>query len=221
LKRKNVADMSNDEIAQTEEKLRTSLYDSFKHKLSNIFTKQQVQSPEFLGDLKDWFLHSHEIDFGEGLYYKKAKTVDVGSILGSFFQNPDDNAHLADDMDFVSFIENHDPQKFKEELSGFLLAQFEKDEDVKDKLIEKKHKGKVVKNDQIEFEDEEVSKFEHLVREMINAIEIHKLSNDHREIIRLAVREALKHIKEKHGADYMDELLEFNIKIAQLIKGIK
>jgi predicted small metal-binding protein len=56
---------------------------------------------------------------------------------------------------------------------------------------------------------------------MINAIEIHKLSNDHREIIRLSVREALKHIKEKHGADYMDELLEFNIKIAQLIKGIK
>ena len=221
LKRKNVADMSNDEIAETETKLRTSLFDSFKHKLSNIFTKQQVNSPEFMEDLKEWFLNSHEIDFGEGLYYKKATTVDVGSILGSFFQNPDDNNHLADDMDFVSFIENHDPQKFKEELASFLLAQFEKDEDVKDKLIEKKHKGKTVKDDQIAFEDEEVSKFEHLVREMINAIEIHKLSNDHREIIRLSVREALKHIKEKHGADYMDELLEFNIKIAQLIKGIK
>lgn len=221
LKRKNVADMSNDEIAETETKLRTSLFDSFKHKLSNIFTKQQVNSPEFMGDLKEWFLNSHEIDFGEGLYYKKATTVDVGSILGSFFQNPDDNNHLADDMDFVSFIENHDPQKFKEELASFLLAQFEKDEDVKDKLIEKKHKGKTVKDDQIAFEDEEVSKFEHLVREMINAIEIHKLSNDHREIIRLSVREALKHIKEKHAADYMDELLEFNIKIAQLIKGIK
>jgi len=221
LKRKNVADMTNDEIAETESKLRTGLYDSFKHKLSNIFTKQQVQSPEFLHDLKDWFLHSSEIDFGEGLYYKKAKTVDVGSILGSFFQNPSDDAHLADDMDFVSFIENHDPQKFKEELAGFLLAQFEKDEDVKDKLIEKKHKGKVVKNDQIEFENQEVSKFEHLIREMVNAIEIHKLSNDHREIIRLAVREALRHIKDKHGADYMDELLEFNISIAQFIKGIK
>ena len=221
LKRKNVADMSNDEIAETETKLRTSLFDSFKHKLSNIFTKQQVNSPEFMEDLKEWFLNSHEIDFGEGLYYKKATTVDVGSILGSFFQNPDDNNHLADDMDFVSFIENHDPQKFKEELASFLLAQFEKDEDVKDKLIEKKHKGKTVKDDQIAFEDEEVSKFEHLVREMINAIEIHKLSNDHREIIRLSVREALKHIKEKHAADYMDELLEFNIKIAQLIKGIK
>ena len=66
-----------------------------------------------------------------------------------------------------------------------------------------------------------MSKFEHLIREMVNAIEIHKLSNDHREIIRLAVREALRHIKDKHGADYMDELLEFNISIAQFIKGIK
>ena len=221
LKRKNVADMTNDQIAETEEKLRTALFDTFKHKLSNIFTKQQVQSPEFIEDLKAWFLHSHDIDFGEGLYYKKAATASLESILKWFFQNPDDSIHLADDMDFLNFIGNNDAHKFKEDLSTFLMTQFEKDEDVREKLIDKKHKGKVVKDDQIAFEDEEVSKFEHLIREMINAIEIRKLSNDHREIIRLAVRDALKHIKAQHGANYIDELLEFNAKIAQLIKGIK
>ena len=221
LKRKNVADMSNDQIAATEAKLRGSLYDSFAHKLANIFTKQQVQAPEFMHDLETWFMHSQEIDFGEGLYYKKGSTTSVESILKDYFENPEDSKHLADDMDFVNFISNHDPHKFKEELAGFLLTQFEKDEDVKDKLIAKKHKAKTVKDDQIAFEEEEVSKFEHLIREMVNAIEIHHLSNDHREIIRLAVREALKLIKEKHGADYMEDLLDFNIQITNIIKGLK
>lgn len=221
LKTKNVADMDADQLAATEVKLRTSLFDTFKHKLSNIFTKQQVQSPEFVEELKTWFLHSSEIDFGEGLYYKKAKTVSVETLLASFFQNPDDNTHLSDDQDFISYIENHDSMKFKEELSAFLVSQFEKDEDVHEKLISKKHKAKHVKDDEIAFEDEEVSKFEHLVREVINAIEIHKLSGEHREVVRLAIRDALKHIRDKHGADYMDDLLEFNIKIAGLIKGKK
>ncbi len=221
LKRKNVADMSNDQIAATEHKLRASLFDSFQHKLANIFTKQQVQAPEFMHDLEAWFLHSPDIDFGEGLYYKKATTTSVESILKSYFDNPQADVHLADDMDFVNFISNHDPHKFKEELANFLLTQFEKDEDVKDKLIAKTHKAKSVKDEQIAFEEEEVSKFEHLVREMVNAIEIHHLSNDHREIIRLAVREALKLIKEKHGSDYMEDLLDFNIKITGIIKGLK
>ena len=221
LKRKNIADMDNDQIAETEVKLRTGLFESFKNKLSNIMTKHQVRVPEFLADLKDWFIHSRDFEFGEGLYYTKAKTVSIESILGDFFQNPSDNNHLADDADFYGFIQNHDPHKFKEELAAFLVAQFEKDEDVAEKLINKKHKGKTVKNGQIEFEDEEVSKFEHLVREMVNAIEIHKLSGEHREIIRLAVREALLHIKNKHGANYIDELLEFNGKIHHLIKGLK
>lgn len=221
LKRKNVADMDNDQIAETEIKLRTGLFESFKNKLSNILTKHQVRVPEFLADLKDWFIHSRDFEFGEGLYYTKAKTVSIESILGDFFQNPSDSNHLADDVDFVGFIQNHDPHKFKEELAAFLVAQFEKDEDVAEKLINKKHKSKTVKNGQIEFEDEEVSKFEHLIREMVNAIEIHKLSGEHREIIRLAVREALLHIKNKHGANYIDELLEFNGKIHHLIKGLK
>ena len=221
LKRKNVADMTNDQIAATEAKLRGSLYDSFSHKLSNILTKQQIQAPEFMHDIETWFMHSQEIDFGEGLYYKKAATVSIESILKDYFDNPEDDKHLADDMDFKSFIENHDPHKFKEELANFLLVQFEKDDDVKDKLIAKKHKGKVVKDEQIAFEEEEVSKFEHLIREMVNAIEIHHLSSDHREIIRLSVREALKRIKEKHGADYMEDLLDFNIQITNIIKGLK
>ena len=220
LGRKNVADMTNDQLAETEIKLRTSLFDSFKHKLANILTKHGAQAPEFIEELKTWFQHSNEIDFGEGLYYKKAKTSSIETLLSSFFENPKDDTHLADDQDFISYIENNDSIKFKEELSSFLIAQFSKDEDVHEKLLAKKHKGKRVKEDDIVFEDEEVSKFEHLIREIINAIEINKLSGDHRDNVRLATRGALKHIQQQHGGQYLDDLLEFNIKIAELIRGV-
>ena len=221
VKRKNIADMSKDELAGTEEKLRTSLYDSFKHKLSNIFTKQQVQSPEFMNDLKQWFLNSKDIDFGEGLYYKKGNVVNVDSILRPYFENPDDNKHLADEMDFVNFIENSDPHKFRDELASFLVNEFTNDEEVAEKVIKKAHKGKILKGDVIEFEDQEVSKFEHLIREIVYAINIHKLSHDHREIVRDAVRAALKHIRQvgKSG-DYMDDLLDFNARVSGIIKNI-
>lgn len=217
LKKKSVAEMTKDEIAITEEKLRTALYDAFKNKLSNIMTKQQVQAPEFLADLKQWFLNSNDIDFGEGLYYKKASTVSVESILKPFFENPDENTHLADDMDFVSFIQNHDPHKFKEELSSFLSDQFKKDEDLHEKLLAKKHKAKTLKDDQIEFEEEEVSKFEHLVRELLIAIQIHKLSNENREMIKAAVRDSLKKIRDSHP-DKLSDLLDFNTRVHALIR---
>ena len=215
-------DSENEHLEKTEKALRDTLYDSFKRKLSWIFTKHEgMQAPEFLHDLQDWFMHSSDLDFGEGIFYKKAKTVSVESILSKFFQNPSDTEHLSDEMDFVSYIQNHDSGKFKEELSTFLISQFEKDADVVEKLLDKKYKAKSTEEGKIKFEEKEVSKFEHLVREMVNAIEIHKLSGEHREVIRQAVREALKHIRVTHGAEHIEEFLDFNAAVLSFIKGIK
>jgi MoxR-like ATPase len=221
INKRDISVLDKDQLHETEVKLRMSLYETFKNKLSNIFTKQQTQAPEFLHDLKTWFLESDEIDFGEGLYYKKAGTVSIASILGEYFNNPRDDKNLADDMDFVGFVENHDPQKFKEELVNFFNEQFQKDEDVVEKLIKNQHRAKIVKDEQIDFEEKEVSNFEHVVREIINALEIHKISHDRREMVKQSISAALKKINSEVNSDFMDQLLTFNYGITKLIKGIK
>ena len=213
------ANATSEDLMKTEKKLRETLFNSFRDKLAFIFTKHGIKSPAFIEQLEDWF-HSSAVEFGEGLYYKKASVVSVESLLSKFFDDPQADRHLADDIDFESFLENNDPHKFKEALSSFLVGHFDSDEDVQEKLIKKAGKGKTVKDQEIEFEEEEVSKFEHLIREMVNAIKILDLDGQHKEAIKEAVVQALKAIREKHGANYMSELLEFNSRVRQLVKGL-
>ena len=217
--KKTASEPDDEKIAATEKKLRESLYDSFAYKLNNIMTKQDSKSPEFMANLKTWFLHSSEIDFGNGLYYNKAKTAGLQEILDPFFNDPNDTDHLANDYDFKSYVKNIDPHKFKEDLIEFFTKKYDTDEDNYVREVETKFKGKKVSDKgDIEFTNEEVSKFEHLIREIVNAIQIHKLSNDFLSVIKDAALSAFQLLL-TNNTDHLDELLDVNMAITNFVDG--
>lgn len=218
--KKNITAYDKEQIARLEESLRTSLFEAFEDKLSNVFTKQGVNSPEFFSDLKNWFLNTNDFDIGNDIFFKKSKeTIGLSKIIEPFFDDPQDDRHLSDDIDFIGVIENIEPQRFKEDLQEFLMEKFKDEKDIEEHIVAASKRGKVVNDKKIEFEEAVVSKFEHFVRELVAAFEIHNLSGEHREIIYGAVREVLTLVFKNFGSSHMMPITKLNSRVNKLVKG--
>lgn len=197
-------------------KFKKAIFHSFESTLTNIFHKQHIDSPSFIHDLQQWMLTTDDIDFGDGIFTKKAGTANFESFIRPYWEDP--NLNLVDEMAFINYIGNADSVKFKEDMVEFLMSEIQKDEDIVDKVIAKKHQKKVLDGDKIKFEKEEVSKLENFIREVVHSLKVHKLSNDKVEMVLMAFREFIGKIPKDD--EYFDDLLSFNKSMRNFLKNI-
>lgn len=211
-------DLDNDELKAAEMKLRETLAESFQEAMKTIMHKQDVDSPSFMEDLHTWFMHSDEIDIGEDVFYKKTKAADFPSIVDPYFNDPKKN--LVDDAEFINYINAVEPQTFKGDLIEFAEGKLKDAESILANLRDKKHPKKVVTADSIKhIEEEQISKFEHFFRELVQTFEIHKLSNDKRQAVKEASSEALKKIANEASDDMFEDMMALNKSFNKFIKG--
>jgi MoxR-like ATPase len=212
-KHKDLSKLDADQLQALEEKLRKTVFKSFEATLKNIFTKQNAESPEFMHSLEQWFMHSQDIDIGKELFNKKVVTASFEKIVKPYFDGHDKN--LSDEIEFVNYIKNSEPHTFKEDLVDFFEKELKSDEDVIEKILKKKVPKKTRDGEVFKFEKEEVSKFEHFIRELIHTLDIHEIANDRREIIRITIKDLVAKVKEEH----LDDLLMITGKLFSFIKG--
>jgi MoxR-like ATPase len=202
---KKIEKMDVPDYALMEADLRKALYKQFSHTLDYVIkVKNGSIAPEFDETLKEWFDHG-EIGI-EGSFKKTVKSkVSLENIIDSAFDDMDANLH--EDMEFINYIETTEPQKFKEDLTEFLVNKIGEDLINGVEVITKKsHKKKSVdaKAEEIKLEEGEVSKLEFAVREIVHAIKIHKLSNVMVEMVHMAVSSMMGQMADKADAKYGD-----------------
>lgn len=219
------SEMTNEELHAAEEKLRDTLYESFKDILTGIFKKQDVDSPTFFEDLKEWFMHSPEVDLGEGLFYKKQKSSGFGSIVGKYFDDP--NKNLAEDDEFFNYIDSVEPHTFASDLSTFTIEKLDDDDKILENIKKKERAKKVFKDNEFQkVEDQQMSKIEHFFRELIHTFNYHKFSNEKRQSVTEAVWNAMdtlcEHAEKLEGAigeELLDDILHIQKTIGKFVKG--
>jgi len=197
---------------EVEKSLRENLYRSFTHSLYyTMKVKNKTDSPEFDADLKSWFDSTKDFTF----LTKKVKTLDLNAILSKTFDQKDKD--LFNDIEFVNYINNVDPHKFKEDLEDFLKEKVKGDVDV---FKNKDYPKKTLKDEAVKFEEGEITKLEFAVRELVHAIKLHKLSNNMYEMIKLALRGLLADFTNDDDSDLIVKIMDFNKDIHKFIKEI-
>jgi hypothetical protein len=116
---------------------------------------------------------------------------------------------LADDIDFVNYLNTVDPHKFKDDVALFIRSKILDEEHVKDFLTMKNYNLKELKDDKINITTTKITKLEHIVLEMIHAIKIHRLSNSVMQMIRHTFdpdhSSALEPITREGENEYIDD----------------
>ncbi len=141
--------------------------------LSWIFTKHEVDSPQFLNSVKSWLSTSGIV---QRSMTKQRTKVDLTNILNNVVSNP--TKHLKDDLDFNNYINTFELNKFSEDFHNFLSALVATQKNKLDFIIAKTHSKKELKGDKIEIVKDTVSQLEFIAREIVNACRVHKMSND-------------------------------------------
>lgn len=184
--------------------------------LSIGMDKQGIDAPEFLHDLENW-IHEH-LDVA-GIFVKKNKTLGLESIIDPYFG--DSKKDMTKELELINYVEGNDIQVFKDELSQYLVEKLKND---KTHLTNKKHHirgiadGKLTKDENVL-----VSNLEHLVRDIILAFKVNKVSSEMFDGVKFATRDALKELirvlKEADEGDLTDEALELNGRLLRLFKA--
>lgn len=218
LKKLDPSNYTQEDMTKLDHDLKEVVFDSFKSTMSFVLKKQGADSPEFLGDVKNWIMHSDAVNFGEGIFYTKAKTEQLGDVLQKYFD--DQSKNLADEPQFMNYMRNNDPHKFKEDLTEFLLSQVEKRFEAEEKIFKHQHKKRELTDDQEHFVDEEVSTMENFIRNMIHAIKLLELSNESKELIKKSIQSVLSQLVKMHKDDeYEEGILTFNARISKYLKS--
>lgn len=211
-------EITADESDELLKKFKTAIFTTFENTLTNIFHKQHMSSPQFLHNLKHWMLTTDEINFGEGIFTKKAATAGLASFMKPYYE--DTNLDLSEEQGFINYIKNADPVTFKEDLAEFVLSQVAMDEkSIISHVIDKKYPKKVLTDkNKIEFQKEEVSKLEHFFREVIHALHINKIQHDRVEMTKAAFKHVINQIPMDN--DYFMDVLTFNKSMQSFIKSM-
>jgi hypothetical protein len=211
-----LADPEHD-VAESEEKIRAAIARAVKHSLHYTVTvKHGVDSPETHQGIEDWIMTTDDFTLGE-LFKRKVDTVkSLKSLLARPFENHDE--HLFDDLEFVNYVTSADPVAFKEELKEFLVDAIGKDA----KNTFKKF-GKEKSMDKstlaVKVQNEEVSKLEFIMREVVHALKSHDVSNKMLEAARAALREVVVELASADD-DIISDVLDFNGKMRKYITGL-
>lgn len=202
-------------------KLKHDLFRAFKQKLSfTIEDKHGIRAPHFWEDLEDWFMTSPEADKLD-LVSKKAKVMTFEDVADAVYKDPD--MILAQNIEFTNYIQNVDPGAFKQDFYEFLINRAAKSKsflldatnmmrELDSDLVTIKHK-KDAKGDHVK-----VSKFEHLIREIVHAIAIHGLSKEFIAPIKRALIDFLG--AEEVDGDLLADLADVNQQLTKYINSI-
>jgi hypothetical protein len=108
----------------------------------------------------------------------KTRTVaGLDTILSDVIENYP-KKHLTNDLDFNSYIDSFELNKFAEDFKNFLTEYVKSKKDKVSFFMTKQHSKREVENEKIKITNETVSELEFIAREIINAAKIHKLSNE-------------------------------------------
>lgn len=196
--------------------LKHALYTKFEQLLNTIFLKHDVEAPEFLHGLEQWFQQEATVDVESMFFSKKASTKPFKDIMGKYMESG--GGHLGEDIDFINYVNNSDPQTLKDDMQTFI----EKEITDITHVTQKSHKKKVIKGDAIETLGEEVTKFEHLARELTNAFRLHDFSHEKIEILEGVVKDFLKKInKLSKNSDDMIAILGTSGAVKHLTQGLR
>ncbi len=203
------------EIEEIEKRLRKVIFSSFAHTLKFNFKKHDVDAPEFLATLEEWFMSSPDVSVGE-VFTKTTAALDFRTIVDEYFKEP--KKHLYDEPEFINYLNTVEPQRFSEDILEYLTTELKADMNREHQfLLKKDHPKKTLEKDKIKFEKEEVTKVEHFVRELIHAVKIHKLGNEMLTPVQKAVRDTLTKIKDD---TQINGFLELNGRITLFVKAL-
>jgi MoxR-like ATPase len=211
-------------LEELELDLRELLYQSFESTLGTVLHKHGTEAPQFMEQLRDWFLHSDDINIGD-LFKKHANVASLEESIGKVYQNP--HLHLYDDVDFVNYLNAIDPHKFGEDLLSFLIdkvmADIRRDRSVY--LKNDYPKKELDADDVAQIAEGTVSRLEHFIREIVHALRVHRMDHSMYQMVQVALRKLMVEIlefSEEHGGDdEHDPTLMINQEINQLMKNLK
>lgn len=219
---------NSEHMVMAEKKLRQSIFDSFKYTLNNIFTKHGVDSSVFMHDLQNWVMHSSELNVGEGLFFTKAADSksamrDFTGIIDHYYEDP--KSDLADNIDFINYVNNTDHHVIKEDFSNFLTTKFDNMKEMVDALpfvSDQKHKRKVLDDAGVlKEENTMITKLEHFIREVVHTIKRHGLSNSLIEQLKLGYRDAyFQFVNNERVFNDSEESSKFTDAISELHKNL-
>lgn len=197
-------------------KVKHDVYKAFKQKLSFIVEdKHGIKSPDFWNNLEEWFMTAPEADKLD-LVSKKAKTMSFEDIALKTFDNPD--IILADNAEFINYIQNVNPGDFAQDLYGFLVNKGAKNKefmlDVARFIREIQPDGSVKTSG-----TEKTTHFEHFLRELVHAVMIHHLSKEFLDPIKTTMREMLG--SEVIDNDLIKDIGRANQSLLKYIKKIE
>ena len=213
-------EFTKDNTPIIEKKIRQSISESFDASLSNIFFKQDVESPEFFSSLNKWIMKTSDLTAIAGMFSQKTETASLDEILQHIFTTGGD---LSKEAEFNNYLGNVEPVKFKEDIFGFFREELKTDVDLLQKLGEKnRDKKSLDEAGVLKVEKEKVSQVEHMIREVIHALHHNKMSNDFIEQVRNGIRELLSDLNNKYKSDEHEEvIMDFMFGISKYVKTIK
>lgn len=146
--------------------------DKIEHTLETIFKKQQIgESPQFMAKVERWV----KAIIKKAL--EKSRTPpSLEHMLDKVIANPQD--HLADDPNFVKYVENFEPAKFTEEIHRYFTRLMNQERKKYELLTKDVSNKKEYMQGTIAILDDLVSKLEFIANEIYFAVKKLKLSGD-------------------------------------------
>ena len=207
-----------DTIKKKSGQLADSISESFEETLLSIFKSHDIDAPEFFHDLRSWFNNSEEADLTKILTTRKVESgISFEEIVKPYWEG-DSKGHLSEEIEFINYLESAEVHTFVNDITSFILKEIDSEEALFEKGIKKSHKKKTLKDEKIEFSKEEVTKFEHFIRELIHSIKIHKMSGDYIEQIKDAIDKTLDEIS-NHADQYFSEFIDEVGSLRQVLKN--
>lgn len=120
---------------------------------------------------------SDELDIGENIFYKKAKTGDLDEILEQYLEGKNLN-ELTKNMDLYNYMGNANIQQFVEHLSSMLYDKIKTDKAVEKYILNKDKAKKILKDGKIVNSSTKVSLLENFILSLIYTLRIHDFSNE-------------------------------------------
>lgn len=203
------------DMGESEMKVRTALYRSFEHKLGAVLFKHGFEAPEFMSDLKDWMLHTDQINFGS-IFKKKVQSIQsLPEILMRVFKDPTEN--LMDDPEFINYISSVDPVVFNEELQEFADKVLTLDPK---KSFEATKPMKSLEGGKIKIDKtKKVSEIEYIMREIANAVKAHDVSNEIVNSTTSVIQKILMKLLKVHKAN-VSEVMALSTAMGSYIKKL-
>jgi len=226
IKKLDLSSMTANEIADLEDGIREDMFDSLQINVGFIFTKQGPETDEFFNDLKNWILHSPDIDFGENLFYRKSfdtKANSLMDIVGEHFDGAVETS-ASENSSFINFMNNVDLAKFREDLTDLAADRIVDEASAKKYILDDKYPQKTMKDGKIVTSGDKVSLVENFMREIVYALYINEMANDKIQAVAKGVYEALRQYKTKNedvvSGDLMDEIIMKLVQIRMTIVDV-